>query len=140
MHLALHLSQVGWELEQTARAVFRPHGLSPAQFNVLNLLSDQPAGLKAGELARQMVVDPANVTRLLATMEKKRWLRSAAAPDDGRQRIVCLTPAGQKIWKASSGAYHTALDRLTSRLTEAQVSATQTVLTHIQERCRELRG
>ena len=70
MHLALQILTTAQALEKAAQRIFRPHGLTAAQFNVLSLLSDQPGGMRASELASALIVDPSNVTGLLKRMKK----------------------------------------------------------------------
>lgn len=140
MHIALLASQVGWELEQAARHVFRPHGLSPAQFNVLNLLAPHASGLRASDLAAQLVVDPSNITRLLAKMRDAGWLEPVDYPADRRQYVVTLTPAGRKLWSKADRDYRQALAFLAEGLPDTHVARAQTVLETLRRRAHELRA
>lgn len=138
MHIALLASQVGWELEHAARRVFRPHDLSPAHFNILNLLAGQPAGLRASDLAAQLVVDPSNITRLLAKIEEAGLIREVASPEDRRRYVVTLTPAGRKRWEKANRDYQRALAFLAEGLTAAQLAQGEAVLLALRRRSHEL--
>ena len=75
MHLVLQVLAAAQAVEKAGQRLFRPHGLTVAKFNVLNLLSDQPAGMRASDLARALVVDPSNVTGLLKRMKAEKFLK-----------------------------------------------------------------
>src|ERR1700689_436540 len=98
MHLALEVMAAAQAFQKSAHKLFEPYGLTPAQFNVLNLLSDQPDGLRASDLARALIVDPSNVTGLLKRMKKEGWLREIESAADRRERIVALSAKGQGAW------------------------------------------
>src|SRR5579883_336733 len=102
MHLVLQVLATAQALEKAGQRVFKRHGLSPAQFNVLNLLSDQPDGLRASALAEALVVDPSNVTGLLKRMKKEDLVREVDNREDRRTHIVALTEKGRRLWKGAS--------------------------------------
>jgi DNA-binding MarR family transcriptional regulator len=112
MHVALQIFQTAQGLEQAARRTFSPHGLTLAQFNVLDLLSLQPNGLRAKDLAGALIVDPSNITGLLKRMARDGLVRNLANTADRRQRIVALTPAGRRKWRRALAAYEANLREL----------------------------
>jgi len=118
MHLMLQVLATAQALEKAGQQLFRPHGLTVAQFNVLNLLSDQPDGMRASGLAGALVVDPSNVTGLLKRMNCAGLLQELASPHDGRQRIVTLSARGRRLWRKAHADYARRLDAF-----EAGVSA-----------------
>jgi DNA-binding MarR family transcriptional regulator len=88
-----------------SQKLFRPHGLTAAQFNVLNLVARSESGLSQRELSDLLVVDRSNVTGLLDRMEKAGWVRRDDSPGDRRIYRVSLTAAGQKLWERVSPLY-----------------------------------
>lgn len=85
-------------LLRESQRLFRPHGLSAAQFNVLNVLAAAPDGLSQRQLGDVLVVDRSNVTGLLDRMGEAGWVRRSDDPADRRVYRVTLTPAGRKLW------------------------------------------
>src|SRR5688572_12194314 len=79
---------------RTSRRLFRPHGLTEAQFNVLNVLARRDAAMTQRELGDFLVVDRSNITGLLDRMEAVGWTRRDAMPDDRRAWRVVLTAKG----------------------------------------------
>jgi DNA-binding MarR family transcriptional regulator len=88
-----------------SQRLFRPLGLSGAQFNVLNLLADAEDGVSQRELGDRLLVDRSNVTGLLDRMEKAGWVRRADHPADRRIYLVTLTPAGRALWAKANAVY-----------------------------------
>jgi len=88
-----------------SQKLFRPYGLSAAQFNVLNVVARGESGLSQRELSDLLVVDRSNVTGLLDRMEKAGWVRRDDNPGDRRIYRVSLTSAGQKLWERVSPLY-----------------------------------
>ena len=80
-----------------SQRLFRPLGLTGAQFNVLNLLAGAADGISQRELGDRLLVDRSNVTGLLDRMEKAGWVRRTDHPEDRRVYLVRLTPAGRRV-------------------------------------------
>ena len=141
----------GGALLRLAGELFRPHGLTAAQFNVLNLLAGAPEGLRPSELAAQLVVDPSSTTYLLDQMEAKRWLKRTDDRVDRRAWCVVLTAAGRKLHARVEPDYVAALremmrgldagsiPQLTRALTEIQAAAELAVRRVIESRPRRRR-
>ena len=109
MPIALQVLATAQALEKAAQRTFKPLGLTPAQFNVLNLLAAQPAGVRASDLARALIVDRSNVTGLLKRMKKDGLLREVPTAHDRRQRVVALSPKGRASWGAANPAFEKGL-------------------------------
>src|SRR5690606_7054510 len=82
-----------------SQRLFRPHGLTAVQFNVLNVLAGQSRGLSQRELSDTLVVDRSNVTGLIDRLTKSGWVRRAADPADRRIHRIELTPGGRRLWE-----------------------------------------
>jgi len=116
MHLVLRVMAAAQALEKAAARVFKPHGLTPARFNVLNLLADRPDGLRASDLASALIVDPSNVTGLLKRMRKEGLLAELENAHDRRQYIVGLSPKGRTAWRNAHRDYEKCLAALVAPL------------------------
>lgn len=127
-------SEVGYDLVSAVMAtadaflregqrLFRPHGLSSAQYNLLNVLAESPAGLSQRELSDQLVVDRSNVTGLVDRMERVGWVRRTDDPGDRRVYRVVLTPAGRKLWETVTPLYVAAVTKVTGKITERRMRA-----------------
>jgi DNA-binding MarR family transcriptional regulator len=115
--------------------LFRPQGLTAAQFNVLNLLAAPEAagGLSQRELADMLVVDRSNVTGLIDRMEKAGWVRRADDPADRRVYRVQFTASGKKLWQKVAPAYADVVRQVTERLGERQMRDALALLATLRE-------
>ena len=80
-----------------SRGFFERWGLSPSQFNVLNLLRLNPAGLSQTDLSRQLIMHRSNVTGLVDRLEQRGLVARREVAADRRAYRVVLTAAGTKL-------------------------------------------
>jgi len=133
MHLVLRLLATAQALEKAAGRVFKPLGLTSAQFNVLNLLAMSPRGMRASDLAAALIVDPSNVTGLLRRMKRVGLLEELENAGDRRQYIVGLSPKGRSAWRRASPQYERCLASLVAPFSRAEISGAERVLESIHE-------
>lgn len=112
--------------------IFRPHGLTDAQFNVLNVLGPNPAGLSQRELSDVLIVDRSNITNMLDRMEHNGWVKRSDHPADRRVYIVTLTPEGRRLWQKVRPEYLAAVAAVTEAFTEADMRRTHEFLHRLE--------
>jgi len=68
---------------------------------VLGALSRPQAegGMKLGDLARYLLVSRQNLAGVVGRLERDGRVESAADPQDGRSRLVRMTPSGRQVWQ-----------------------------------------
>jgi DNA-binding MarR family transcriptional regulator len=125
-------------LLRASRKVFRPFGISEAQFNVLQVLQDNDDQLSQRELSDILIVDRSNITGLIDRMEKAEWVKRQSVPGDRRAYRVALTPEGRRLWRQAYTAYVQAIARVTVNLTPAQMRAVSTALPVLERSARAL--
>lgn len=87
---------LGLEAEQ----LFKPHGLTGTQYNVLRILRGaEPGGLACSAIGERMISHDPDMTRLLDRMEKRGLLSRARQTDDRRVIKTRISPAGLAILK-----------------------------------------
>lgn len=116
-----------------SQRLFRPHGLSGAQYNVLQILAGSPDGLSQRQLGDKLVVDRSNVTGLLDRMSKAGWVRRADHPEDRRVYNVSLTPEGRRLWEKLKPLYEKVVEQVTERLSGAQMKQAIATLSALQQ-------
>jgi DNA-binding MarR family transcriptional regulator len=83
------------------RAVDRtldPYDVTPQQYNVLRILRGAgETGLPTLEIGGRMLEQAPGITRLLDRLEAKGWVRRERCPQDRRQVLCWLTPAGLSL-------------------------------------------
>ena len=93
----IELLRTAETLWNASRVFFAKWDLSPSQFNILNVLCDQPDGCSQIELSRELIMHRSNVTGLVDRLEARSLVRRTENPDDRRAFNVVLTPAGWKL-------------------------------------------
>jgi DNA-binding MarR family transcriptional regulator len=99
-HLALgtRLKRLGDRLQANAQVILDEAGV-PVPASHLPALAALSRGgpMTVGELSRTLGVTQPGVTRLTAALEAAGLVRSGAAEDDGRARVLTLTPTGRQL-------------------------------------------
>jgi DNA-binding MarR family transcriptional regulator len=94
----------------------RPSGLRTAQFTLLQTLNLAP-GISQKGLARLLELDSTTLTRTLAQLRRRGWLR-AEAGKDRRELRLSLTAAGFEEYKRVVPYWKVAQRRLRNELGE----------------------
>ena len=90
----LELLRVAEALWEASRAFFARWGLSPSQFNVLNLLRAAPDELSQNDLGRALIMHRSNVTGLVDRLEVRGLVARKERAAARRAWRVVLTPRG----------------------------------------------
>lgn len=99
-------SEIGIIAQLTASLLERrlPRGMVAAQFAVLNHLSNRPAGCTPLHLARAFQVPKTSMTHSLSALRRAGFVETLPNPEDGRSKIVRITPAGAQFRTATLAA------------------------------------
>lgn len=131
----LRTADVVWNASRTFFAHWELH---PSQFNVLNLLRDQPAGLTQTELSRALIMHRSNLTGLVDQLESRGLVERRAAPGDRRSWRVVVTADGAKLLQTILPAYHEKAEAACDQIPPARARALAADLEHIRRRALEL--
>lgn len=111
--LTLLLGRLGRLNEMLVTGVCAEHGSSPAELRVLLFLSQQPTGVASPrDVAKFVVQTTGGLTATLGRLETAGLVERQPDPDDGRGKIVSITPAGREL-------HDRALDAIVGRTAEA---------------------
>ena len=98
--LGAMFARITGRLIAAEKPILAAHGLSMWEYIVLSALGREPAQSQFA-LAQAIGHDKTRLIRLLDTLEQRGLLQRAHDPADRRARIVQLTPAGQRLLKAT---------------------------------------
>jgi DNA-binding MarR family transcriptional regulator len=112
-------------------AAARGTDLTQEQWFVLNKLRRQP-GVSQTELGESLFADRPNMTRMLAAMERRGWIRRAADPEDGRRTLVHLTAAGRNAHDLFAAGVEAERARLFAGIPEGDLAVARRVLEKIE--------
>jgi DNA-binding MarR family transcriptional regulator len=108
-------------------------GVSGAQFELLRQMALAGGRTTTSALARELGVDPAAVTRLVAGLEKLGLVTREDDERDGRRRPVVLTPSGREFMVRLHAELHEREAALVAHLDESSVQTTMQVLHTVRE-------
>ncbi|WP_129339182.1 MarR family winged helix-turn-helix transcriptional regulator [Cellulomonas endophytica] len=93
------LHRLAGRLTEELAAVYRQHGLSEGDFDVLATLrrAGPPYERAPGELAAHTMVTTGATTKRLDRLEAAGLVVRRGGEGDGRRRVVALTPAGTAL-------------------------------------------
>lgn len=102
-------------IEQLGSTKIRQHlegtDVPPPQFSLLNHFSHRPEeGKTVTKVAWAMQQPQPGITKTIAKMLKKDFLREEANPEDGRSKILFLTDAGIRAHQAARERLIIAMD------------------------------
>ena len=109
-------------LSESYLGVGRPLGPSRLLFEV------GADGARVAELRRRLGLDSGYLSRLLRQLEQDDLVTVTADPDDRRQRVVALSPAGRREWRRLDRRSEDVARRLVDPLTTRQRAELATAL------------
>ncbi len=92
-------------VENALAAWFLEVGLTPQKFGVLIVLSAEKGPLSLSDLRRSLGTTQANVTGLVAGLEKSGLIERKSSREDRRVSFVSLSRAGRRLVDARLPAY-----------------------------------
>jgi len=113
-------------IEQLARAQFErglPHGLTLAQFKVLNHFARLGGERSPISLARAFQVTKGAVTNAVQKLEAKGFVATKPDPEDGRGKLVYLTEAGRAAREDAIATLRPVFPLLFSEFSEEEFAA-----------------
>jgi len=125
-------------LLRESRGMFRPHGLTDAQFNVLNVLATHADGVSQRKLSDILVVDRSNVTGPIDRMGQAGLVRRGDVPGDRRAYSIRITAKGQRLWEKVNPLYEAAVLAAVKPLGVAKVRGAIEVLRAFEQRAHEV--
>lgn len=130
MQVIGRLHRLADHLREELIAEYRRHGLGEGEFDILAALrrAGEPFAAAPGELARHTMVTTGAVTKRVDRLVASGLVARDADADDGRGRVIRLTPAGRRVIDAAFAAHLANEERLLAGLDPAQRRALETLL------------
>jgi DNA-binding MarR family transcriptional regulator len=110
----------------------REIGMPASRLALLRLLAVAETDPGVMDLARQLGVNAAAVTRQVQELERERLVRRRADPQDGRRSYVSLTPKGHRCFEEIHARSHTLERSLTAVIGAAEMATATTVLAKLR--------
>ena len=123
-----------------SRVFFGRWDLSPSQFNVLNLLRLNPAGLSQTDLSRELIMHRSNVTGLVDRLEKRGLVARKDAAGDRRAYSVGLTAAGAALLRQILPRYYRGADAAWRHISPRRAAELTSDLRQVATNARQIAG
>src|SRR5581483_6626895 len=136
----IELLRTAETLWNASRVFFARWDLSPSQFNILNLLYEQPGGCTQIELSRQLIMHRSNVTGLVDRLEARGLLQRQDSLTDRRAFIVVLTSTGRKLIRQILPHYYQASETVWGALSIERANQLVSELTVISSTAERIAG
>ncbi len=120
-------------VRRRVEALVGTEGLTSQQYNVLRILRGAKTPLPVMEIADRMIEPACGITRLIAALEEKDFLRREQWPGDRRQFLCQITPSGMRALERLDGP----VDRLDEITAESISSEELDTLIDVLSRIRE---
>ena len=128
----LHILREVFRTYQVLMAAFsRKVGMAPSRFALMRLLALAERDVGVMDLARQLGVNAAAVTRQVKELEREQLIRRRADPKDARRSYVSLSPKGQRLFQEIHERSHELERSLSSTLGAEEVRNAAIVLTKL---------
>src|SRR4051794_39818388 len=127
--------------------LFKPHGISPTQYNVLRILRGAGAGCCAGghhdpnadgvpcrEIAGRMITHDPDMTRLLDRLEDRKLIVRERDKKDRRMIITRITDVGLELLRTLDGPVLELHGRQLGHLGEAKLAELLDLLGRVRDR------
>jgi DNA-binding MarR family transcriptional regulator len=123
-------------VSQLSSALFSrliPSGVHLSHFIVLNHLVRVGDGRTPLQIATALQVTKATMTHTVAVLVKHGFVEVAANPEDGRSKLVRLTPAGREFRDAAIAGLAPAFGFIAENLTAEEILAAMPVLEKVRK-------
>ncbi len=126
----LNISRTAAVLQEGLDQVFKAHGISATQYNVLRILRGAaPEGLCRHEIRDRLLTRMPDVTRLLDRMEEAGLVTRERDVGDRRLVTACITERGLELVDALDDPVAAEHERLLGHLDEKQLRTLVRLLT-----------
>jgi len=92
---SLNLLYTAYWMKTHISAVFKEHGITEEQFNVMRILKGKhPQAMCVRDIASRMLEKNSNVPRIIDRLVAKKLVKRATSREDKRETLVSLTEKG----------------------------------------------
>lgn len=113
--------------------LFRGHGLTPAQYNVLRILRGEGRPTPILEIAERMLTAAPGITGLIDRLEKLELVRRERCQSDRRVIFVAVTPRAVELLGRLDGPVQELHRRLLSHLSRTDLKTLIRLLDKVRE-------
>jgi len=137
---ALSLLRSSDQLQICFARLFRDHGLTPSQYNILRILRGEGKPLPILEIASRTVAVVPGITGLIDRLEQAGFVNRVRCEKDRRVIYVALTDHGTRTLAALDGPLVALHRKLLGHLSQGELKELIRVLEKVREPLAEAEG
>jgi len=115
-------------------------GITPARANALIVLFNARRAIKARELARQLALSEATVSRFLRKMEEDGWVERTPDPEDRRAMLLQPTATARERFPELVEVSNQVLDDIYGALSSDEIQQLAEMVGRVQSRLADKTG
>ena len=131
----LNLARTNDQVNIRFERLFRQHGLTPAQYNILRILRGEGKPLPILEIAGRTITVVPGITGLIDRLEKRGWVQRERSTEDRRVIFVRITDDATALLATLDGPVLALHDEVARGLTAAELKELTRLLEKIREAC-----
>jgi DNA-binding MarR family transcriptional regulator len=122
-HKALiHIMYAAYQVKTNINQLLKNYALTGEQYNVLRILKgSHPTPLCVKDIASRLIERNSNVPRIADRLEIKKLVKRFPSPEDRRETLIQITPAGLNLLDAATQAMEAEHQHI-ANLTEAEAA------------------
>ncbi len=129
---SLNLMRTNDQLQNRFGRLFREHGLTPSQYNVLRILRGEGKRLPCLEIVERMVQVVPAMTGLIDRLEKQELVTRERCTEDRRIIYVELTPKGLQTLKVLDAPVKALHQKLLGHLNQVELKELSRLLEKVR--------
>ena len=130
---SLNLARTSDQMQIRFARLFREHGLTPSQYNILRILRGEGAPLPILEIAQRMVTVVPGITGLIDRLEEAGLVERRRCPEDRRVVYVALRDEAAELLAKLDEPVLQLHKRLMGHLSEAELRELIRLLEKVRE-------
>lgn len=133
LKLLIAVSRGSLDMGRASMRTIREHGLTPAQFMVLEVLYHK-GPMKVRAITEKILSSGGNMTVVIANLEREGYVERHSVAGDRRAFLIAITARGNEKMAEVFPDHLKCLDKYFSRLTEAEKEELMHLLRKMQGR------
>ncbi|ERH25698.1 hypothetical protein HMPREF1979_00247 [Actinomyces johnsonii F0542] len=135
--LVLPIFALNGELLEAAAVITAPHELTPARWQVLGAVLEEP--LPVAEIARRVGLTRQSVQRVANNVVAQDWAHWQPNPGRRGQNLLVLTDRGRRAIAALTAEQHAWADAVGQEIGEKDLKTLATLISRVTEASRRYR-
>lgn len=134
---ALNLFRTSDRLQHRMARLFREHGLTPSQYNILRILRGEGKPLPCLEIAQRTITVVPGITGLIDRLEEAKLVKRQRSEEDRRVVNVSITTEGKEVLDKLDEPLRQLHKRLLAHFSQQELNSLVQLLEKARLKCEE---